>query len=419
MKKLTKLLIIIAIMIMTVTPVYVYGFEGNGSEGEGHTVQGGYAGEEGQFHGWVEAWSGYRLYIIDNETGFISESMAETDGIKVIDLVFGEVPTSDITINTETRYTYHGDYDVAHQRVYYGTVLNESLRSIPRPIVSPLKPNGIEFKAWMVATNSATGKANGLDLISNLFGEETLKTFIENDLSLVVETIIWTGEPKMKENRVTGEELWVGSPKWLYGTVYDWAKWFKSKGWDFDKTDSRGRTEYEASVYGAVACNSLVLANTVGKIEGSVTYGKKTIIIPDELSSTKKKVNSVLNCGYGIHIYTAEDIAKDLAASIHTYDEKLGIKIGKSPLPTRVSGITIVKRYETVNKDGKTLRIDGTYTRSRNPINITVNDETDETGYTVKDVRLSNEKGMKYGSAIANKKLTAGAVEVEFGEATT
>ena len=79
---------------MTVTPVYVYGFDGNGSEGDGHIVQGGYTDEEKtQFHGWGEAMSGYRLYIIDNETGFISESMAETDGIKVIDLVFGDVPT--------------------------------------------------------------------------------------------------------------------------------------------------------------------------------------------------------------------------------------------------------------------------------------------------------------------------------------
>ena len=150
---------------------------------QGHTVQGGYTGEEGdQFYKWREERSGYRLYIIDNETGFISESMAETDGIKVIDLVFGDVPTSDITTKKETRYTYHGDCDVAYQQVYYDTDLNESLRSIPRPIVAPLEPNGIGFKAWMVATNSATGKANGLDLINDLFGEETLKTILSAKL---------------------------------------------------------------------------------------------------------------------------------------------------------------------------------------------------------------------------------------------
>lgn len=394
MKRITRLLIIIAVMLMTVTPVYAGGLGGNGSEGKGYEPTGGYGDRAQSFKDWSGEMSGYRLYIIDNATGFISESMTETDGIKVIDLVFGDVPTSDITIKEGTRYPYYGDYDVAYRRVRCNDIV-DNLRSMPRPIVGPgIIPNGIGFKAWMISTNSATGKANGLDLISDLFGEDTLKKFIENDMSLVVETIVWGEEPYMDENWVTGEKLWVASGKWLYGTVYDWANWFSLKGWDFDTLDSSGAVQYLSPIYGAGACNSLVLSDTVGSMEGWVQYGNKKLVIPKNVDGTIKSVFEAINYGYGIHIYSAEDIALDIdnKASINTYDDALGTKIGKSPLPTKLRNIIIVKRYETVDKEGNTLDIEGTYIRFRNPVNIIVNDETDKTGYTVRDIKISSDK---------------------------
>lgn len=390
-KTIKKIILSITIMLISVAGMWstCLAAEGgyNGDEGEGDTVNGDAiqftADERGM--GFTSEHTGYRFYIIEQEydegellpSGYNPVKRVVTDAVDIYmstpDNINYNIVKYNLLKESDERSKarnitahYKGDFEVT--------------ASMPAPIVydGQFEVNGREFKIWML-TGRGERDNNATDLVASFWGEDVLEEFLcRSNYRLVVEPIMWTNKYKFSKD-LSGER-WKADPNTLFlGTAYEWARYMSTEG---DKVgqglsvDSVGKGCYIQIIYSCTLPNSLIIERQDG------SYAK-----PEVLGQRMKAIDIMIK-GYGEHLYSPSDIAEDLhdTASTQTYDIKLGAKKGSAPVPSKLKDGTIIKVYQDVDADGNIIKTSKPYMRMFNPNRITVNDETNLTGYTVVEV---------------------------------
>lgn len=124
-------------------------------------------------------------------------------------------------------------------------------------------PNGQAFREWMLTTNGRGN--NGTALIKQLWGEDMLTEFLENDnYRLVVEPVMWSSEYKFKANELCSR--WTTESNRIFlGTAQEWAYYMMKKGDPSGlglSTDASGKGCYINVIYSNALPRSMVLQET-------------------------------------------------------------------------------------------------------------------------------------------------------------
>ena len=195
---------------------------------------------------------------------------------------------------------------------------SELTSSMPAPIVysNPnFLPNGQAFREWMLTPNGEGN--NGTVLIRQLWGEDMLEKFLENDTyRLVVEPIVWSSMYKFTD-KFGGH--WEAVPgKIFLGTAQEWAYYMMKTGDPSGlglSTDDSGKGCYINVIYSNALPRSMVLQETNSVFQ-----------VPANKGSERLNALSITSYGYGEHVFRAVDLAGDILATTQTYDSKLGTK---------------------------------------------------------------------------------------------
>ena len=354
----------------------------NGKEGEGDTVKGDASQftDEERGIGFTPEHTGYRFYIVEYEEweGMDTHKVKSiiTDGVDI----YMSQPDN-INYNIQTYDRFKEDATGKAHNITASTKNDYKItKSIPYPIVSSggqFAVNGNELKKWMLR-DRGNGDNNATALIREFWGEEMLEKFLSNSsYRLAVEPIMWSNMYKFSSDDFGS--YWSAGSTLLLGTASEWArymtKWGDPNGLGLS-VDSAGKGCFIQIIYASALPNSLV-------VERQDSYFKPPVEFGTRLRST-----AIEMFGYGEHLYSPSDIAEDLydTASTQTYDPKLGTKKGSAPVPSKLKDSTIIKVYEDVDADGNIIKTSIPYIRMFNPNRITVNDETNLTGYTVVEV---------------------------------
>lgn len=358
----------------------------NGTEGKGDTVNGNVSQftQEERGIGFIPEHTGYRFYIVEYEEwdGMDTHKVKSiiTDGVDI----YMSQPDN-INHNIQTYDKFKEDVTgKAHNIVTHIKdeieVIKTARKQIPYPIISSggqFAVNGDKFKDWMLQDRE-NGDNNATALIREFWGEEMLDKFLSNSsYRLVVEPIMWSNMYKFSSDDFGS--YWVPGSTLLLGTASEWAKymtrWGDPNGLGLSR-DSADKPCFIEIIYASALPNSLI-------IERKDSYFRPPVELGTRLRSTDIEM-----LGYGEHLYSPSDIAEDLhnTASTQTYDTKLGAKKGPAPVPSKLKDSTIIKVYQDVDADGNIIKTSIPYTRMLNPNRITVNDETNLTGYTVVEV---------------------------------
>ena len=204
----------------------------------------------------------------------------------------------------------------------------EVTRGLPAPIVydNPnFLPNGQAFREWMLTPNGEGN--NGTALIKQLWGEEMLEKFLENDTyRLVVEPIVWSSMYKFESDELGS--YWTTVPgKIFLGTAQEWAYYMAMTG---DKSGQGLSTDYE----GKPCFISVIYANALPRSMVIETTNSK---FPVPSGGTERlRASQIMHDGYGEHVFRAVDLAGDILATTQTYDSKLGTKIGPPPRAPKI-----------------------------------------------------------------------------------
>lgn len=396
MKNIKKRLfiIIVALMCIKVSSV-VYAEEEtttssnnyNGTEGQGDTVNGNVSQftEEERGMGFISEHTGYRFYIVEYEEwdGMDTHKVKSiiTDGV---DIYMSQPDNINHNIQTYDKFKEDGT-GKAHNIVSHPKddieVIKTAQNPIPCPIVisgGQFAVNGNEFKKWMLQ-DRGDGDNNATALIREFWGEEILEKFLSNSsYRLVVEPIMWSNMYKFNSDKFGS--YWCADSTLLLGTATEWArymtKWGDPKGLGLS-VDSADKPCFIQIIYASALPNCLVIERKDSYFQPPVEFG------------TRLRSTAIEIFGYGEHLYSPSDIAEDLydTASTQTYDTKLGAKKGSAPVPSKLKDSTIIKLYQDVDADGNIVKTSVPYIRIFNPNRITVNDETNLTGYTVVEIR--------------------------------
>lgn len=387
-KKIILSIVIITLSVIRASSVYLADNGGyNGDEGEGDTAKGDItqftADERGI--GFMTEHTGYRFYIIEQEydegellpSGYNPVKRVVTDAVDIY------MSTPDSVNYNIVKYNLLKESDernTARSITAHTKSDSEITASMPAPIVynGQFEVNGREFKNWML-TGRGERDNNATGLVRTFWGEDILEEFLsKSNYRLVVEPIIWSNKYRYKSNK--SGSYWKADPNTLFlGTAYEWARYMSTEG---DKVgqglsvDSEGKGCYIQIIYSCTLPNSLVIERQDG-----------SCMKPEVLGQRMKAIDIMIK-GYGEHLYSPSDIAEDLydTASTQTYDPKLGAKKGSAPVPSKLKDSTIIKVYEDVDADGNIIKTSIPYIRMFNPNRITVNDETNITGYTVVEI---------------------------------
>ena len=262
---------------------------------------------------------------------------------------------------------------------YVKDEIEVTTRSLPAPIKSEgddFLPNGQKFRDWMLTPNGEGN--NATELISQLWGKDMLEEFLENDnYRLIVEPIMWSSE-YIFNNYVDGKH-WSTLPKRIFlGTAQEWAYYMMEKGDPSGlglSQDDSGKGCFINVIYSNALPRSMVLQKV-----------NSIFPVPANKGSERLDALSITSYGYGEHVFRADDLAGNILATTQTYDYKLGTKIGPPPRASKVGESLIIKVYADLDSKGNVVKTNMRW-RLRNPGNITVNDETNTTGYTVVGVK--------------------------------
>ena len=165
-------------------------------------------------------------------------------------------------------------------------------------------PNGLAFREWMLKPYG-TGN-NGTALIQQLWGEDMLTEFLENDnYRLVVEPVMWSSEYKFKTE--FGGRWTTESNRIFLGTAQEWAYYMMKTGDPSGlglSTDASGKGCYINVIYSNALPRSMVLQETNSVFQAPANKGSERL---DALSITRY--------GYGEHVFRAVDLAGDILAT--------------------------------------------------------------------------------------------------------
>lgn len=184
----------------------------------------------------------------------------------------------------------------------------EVTRGLPAPIRcegDDFLPNGQAFRDWMLTPNGEGN--NGTALISKLWGEDMLEKFLENDnYRLIVEPIMWSSEYRFN-NYVDGK-YWSTLPKRIFlGTAQEWAYYMMKKGDPSGlglSQDDSGKGCFINVIYSNALPRSMVLQKV-----------NSIFPVPDNKGSERLDALSITSCGYGEHVFRADDLAGDILAT--------------------------------------------------------------------------------------------------------
>jgi hypothetical protein len=182
-------------------------------------------------------------------------------------------------------------------------------RDLPAPIRcegDDFLPNGQAFRDWMLTPNGEGN--NGTELISQLWGKDTLEEFLENDnYRLIVEPIMWSSEYKFVNVDKYTRYWTTESNRIFLGTAQEWAYYMMKKGdpsgLGLSKDDS-GKGCFINVVYSNALPRSMVLQKV-----------NSIFPVPANKGSERLDALSITSCGYGEHVFRADDLAGDVLAT--------------------------------------------------------------------------------------------------------
>lgn len=183
----------------------------------------------------------------------------------------------------------------------------EVTRGLPAPIRcegNDFLPNGQAFRDWMLTPNGEGN--NGTVLIDKLWGDDMLTEFLENDnYRLIVEPIMWSSEYKFKNG--LGGYWTTESNRIFLGTAQEWAYYMMKtgdpSGLGLSKDDS-GKGCFINVVYSNALPRSMVLQKV-----------NSIFPVPANKGSERLDALSITSCGYGEHVFRADDLAGDVLAT--------------------------------------------------------------------------------------------------------
>ena len=186
----------------------------------------------------------------------------------------------------------------------------EVTRGLPAPIRcegDDFLPNGQAFREWMLKPNGECN--NGTALISQLWGDDMLEKFLENDnYRLIVEPIMWSSEYKfVAGNKYTGSRWTTESNRIFLGTAQEWAYYMMKKGDSSGlglSLDDSGKGCYINVIYSNALPRSMVLQRV-----------NSIFPVPANKGSERLDALSITSCGYGEHVFRADDLAGDILAT--------------------------------------------------------------------------------------------------------
>ena len=185
----------------------------------------------------------------------------------------------------------------------------EVTRRLPAPIMcegNDFLPNGQEFRDWMLRENGKDN--NGTALIKQLWGEDMLIEFLENDnYRLIVEPIMWSSEYKfVNVDKYT--RYWTTlSNRIFLGTAQEWAYYMMKKGDPSGlglSLDDSGKGCFINVIYSNALPRSMVLQRV-----------NSIFPVPANKGSERLDALSITSCGYGEHVFRADDLAGDILAT--------------------------------------------------------------------------------------------------------
>lgn len=354
MKNIIQRIIIFILVIILVLPLstslaYADGYNGTG---------GGAGGASGSASGGAsENKCGYRMYVVDTNGNIVSE---------VIDLVVNNTISCDINMYTT--------------RIGNSTVNRLTLMpaGMPKPYYysgSSFKGNGTALRTWAVAKN-ASGEQNILELIGDELGENVYKLF---DLSITKETYYCVLEPITWHDIFSNRPNSVNMGRSAYGTFYNWMQLYDTLG--LTKT-------FTSSIDNDVLGNCMILQrNELG-------------LTAPASSSDNFSLSSINGVGYGIHIYSNDDIAQNPDDQT-TYDESKG-DTPAPPADESDGAYTIVKNYRYSTDNGSSYTDAGCFNIKNIASTIKIEDEQSYkvVGYKISTTESTNINSLTWESSV-------------------
>ncbi len=345
-KKTFKYLIVTLMLIITISSVCLAGEddepttqaptgEYNGGQQDTDKTHGTadqYPPEE-QGLGFSTVATGYRFYIAEYETddyGYVRSlkkivtpnavdiymSKPDKDGYKIdrYDTLKEEFKTGITDGDFLSGAATFDKNNVAglgkrHNITSYVKDESEVTRGLPAPILydnPDFLPNGQAFREWMLKPNGEGN--NGTVLIRQLWGEDMLTEFLENDnYRLVVEPVMWSSEYKFVNVDKYTRYWTTESNRIFLGTAQEWAYYMMKKGDPSGlglSTDASGKGCYINVIYSNALPRSMVLQETNSVFQ-----------VPANKGSERLDALSITSYGYGEHVFRAVDLAGDILAT--------------------------------------------------------------------------------------------------------
>lgn len=348
MKNIIQRIIIFILVIILALPIntslaYADGYNGTG---------GGAGGASGSASGGAsENKCGYRMYVVDTNGNIVSD---------VVDLV--------------TNSTISCDKNYRNTRIGNGTA-SSSLRTMPAGMPKPyyysgssFKGNGTALREWAIAKNES-GEQNILQLISNELGENVYKYF---DLNITKDTYYCILEPITWHDIFSNKPNSVNMGRSAYGTFYNWMQLYNALG--LTKT-------FTSSIDNDVLGNCMILQrNELG-------------LTAPASSSDNFSLNNINGVGYGIHIYSNDDLAQNPDDQT-TYDESKG-DTPAPPADESDGAYTIVKNYRYSTDNGSSYTDAGCFNIKNIADKIVIENEQ---SYKVVGWKISNRESTNINS---------------------
>lgn len=348
MKNIIQRIIIFILVIILVLPLstslaYADGYNGTG---------GGAGGASGSASGGAsENKTGYRLYVVDTNGNIVSD---------VVDLV--------------TNSTISCDKNYRNTRIGNG-IASSSLRTMPAGMPKPyyysgssFKGNGTALREWAVANNES-GHQNIITLIENELGLNVANYF---DKSITKDTYYCVLEPITWHDIFSNKPNSVNMGRSAYGTFYNWMQLYDTLG--LTKT-------FTSSIDNDVLGNCMILQrNELG-------------LTAPASSSENFSLNSINGIGYGIHIYSNDDLAQN-PDNQTTCDESKG-DTPAPPADESDGACTIVKNYRYSTDNGSSYTDAGCYNIKNIADKIVIENEQ---SYKVVGWKISNQESTNINS---------------------
>lgn len=354
MKNIIQRIIIFILVIILVLPLstnlaYADGYNGTG---------GGAGGASGSASGGAsENKTGYRLYVVDTNGNIVSD---------VVDLV--------------TNNTISCDFNIYTTRIGNGTVSRLTLiqSGMPKPYYysgSSFKGNGTALREWAVSNNES-GHQNIITLIENELGLNVANYF---DKSITKETYYCILEPITWHDIFSNKPNSVNMGRSAYGTFYNWMQLYDTLG--LTKT-------FTSSIDNDVLGNCMILQRNELGLKAPAS------------SSDNFSLANIDGLGYGIHIYSNDDLGNNTDDQT-TYDESKG-DTPAPPADESDGACTIVKNYRYSTDNGSSYTDAGCFNIKNIASTIKIEDEQSYkvVGYKISTTESTNINSLTWESSV-------------------